>query len=112
MGVVLTVKTAAALTKGSLYPQKRCRVSGQEKNIMLDIDSKGWRYENCDTVRIQFSIFSSDTYSYYNSLNNHRQISIFGGEVIPVYSNVENGLGSLISINDQILQLKPPVEFE
>ena len=86
--------------------------NGQEKNIMLDIDSKGWRYENCDTVRIQFSIFSSDTYSYYTSLNNHRQISIFGGEVIPVYSNVENGLGSLISINDQILQLKPPVEFE
>ena len=81
--------------------------NGQEKNIRLDIDSYGWRYANCDTVRIQFSIFSADTYSYYNSLNNHRQIGIFGGEVIPVYSNVENGLGSFMSINDQILQLKP-----
>ena len=84
--------------------------NGQEKNIRLDIDSYGWRYANCDTVRIQFSIFSADTYSYYNSLNNHRQIGIFGGEVIPVYSNVENGLGSFISINDQILQLKPLVD--
>ena len=43
----------------------------------------------------------------YNSLNNHRQIGVFGGEVIPVYSYVENGLGSFMSINDQILQLKP-----
>ena len=57
-----------------------------------------------------FSVFSSDTYSYYNSLDNHRDkgpIGIFGGEVIPVYSNVENGLGSIISTNSQIIQIKP-----
>ena len=83
--------------------------NGEEKNIRLDIESS-FRYENCDTIRLQFSVFSADTYSYYNSLTDHRgngALSIFGGEVIPVYSNVENGLGSLISTNAQIIQIKP-----
>ena len=84
--------------------------NGEEKNIRLDIDTNGFRYDDCDTIRLQFSVFSSDTYAYYNSLNNHSErgpLSIFGGEVIPVYSNVENGLGSLISTNAQIIQIKP-----
>lgn len=84
--------------------------NGVEKNIRLDIDASGFRYENCDTIRLQFSVFSSDTYSYYNSLTAHREeglLNIFGGEVIPVYSNIENGLGSFISTNAQIIQIKP-----
>ena len=59
---------------------------------------------------IEFSTFSDDTYSYYNSLGDHSEkgeLGIFGGEVIPVYSNVENGLGVLISINAQQVYLKP-----
>ncbi|SVC61581.1 uncharacterized protein METZ01_LOCUS314435, partial [marine metagenome] len=46
----------------------------------------------------------------YNSLGNHSEkgeLGLFGGEVIPVYSNVENGLGVLISINAQQVYLKP-----
>ena len=81
-----------------------------KKNIRLDIEAGGFRYDNCDTIRLQFSVFSSDTYSYYNSLTSHREkgvLNIFGGEVIPVYSNVENGLGSLISTNAQIIQINP-----
>ena len=61
-------------------------------------------------MTIQFSTFSDDTYSYYNSLGSHSdkgEIGLFGGEVIPVYSNVENGLGVLISVNAQNIQLKP-----
>jgi len=86
--------------------------NGEEKNIRLDLEAEidGYKYQNCDTLQIQFSVFSSDTYSYYNSLGEHRdegQLNIFGGEVIPVYSNVENGLGSLISTNAQIIQIKP-----
>ena len=84
--------------------------NGEEKNIRLDISTIGFRYEDCDTIRLQLSVFSSDTYSYYNSLNEHRSkgmLNIFGGEVIPVYSNVQNGLGSLISTNAQIIQIKP-----
>ncbi len=84
--------------------------NGEEKNIRLDISTVGFRYEDCDTIRLQLSVFSSDTYSYYNSLNEHRDkgmLNIFGGEVIPVYSNVQNGLGSLISTNAQIIQIKP-----
>tara|TARA_B100000902_G_C27318049_1_gene922528 strand:+ start:4268 stop:5170 length:903 start_codon:yes stop_codon:yes gene_type:complete len=84
--------------------------NGEEKNIRLDIDTDGFRYQNCDTIRLQFSVFSADTYSYYNSLNDHREeglLNIFGGEVVPVYSNVQNGLGALISTNAQIIQIKP-----
>ncbi len=84
--------------------------NGQEKNISIDVESKGYRYSDCDTVTIQFSTFSDDTYSYYNSLGDHSEkgeLGLFGGEVIPVYSNVENGLGVIISVNAQNIQLKP-----
>ena len=84
--------------------------NGQEKNISIDVESEGFRYSDCDTVTIQFSTFSDDTYSYYSSLGDHSEkgeLGLFGGEVIPVYSNVENGLGVVISVNAQNIQLKP-----
>jgi hypothetical protein len=83
--------------------------NGQQKTITLDVISD-LKYADCDTIIIQFSTFSDDTYSYYNSLGDHSEkgeLSIFGGEVIPVYSNVENGLGVLISTNAQQSYLKP-----
>ena len=96
--------------------------NGQQKTFTLDISSGkivGYEtedgtnfvdYADCDTIIIQFSTFSDDTYSYYSSLGDHSEkgeLSIFGGEVIPVYSNVENGLGVLISTNAQQIYLKP-----
>ena len=96
--------------------------NGQQKTITLDIFSGkivGYEtddgtnfveYADCDTIIIQFSTFSDDTYSYYNSLGDHSEkgeLNIFGGEVIPVYTNVENGLGVLISTNAQQIYLKP-----
>ena len=83
--------------------------NGQQKTITLDVQSD-FKYADCDTVIIKFSTFSDDTYSYYNSLRDHSEkgeLGIFGGEVIPVYSNVENGLGVLISTNAQQIYLKP-----
>jgi len=83
--------------------------NGQQKTITLDVISD-LKYADCDTIIIQFSTFSDDTYSYYNSLGDHSEkgeLSIFGGEVIPVYTNVENGLGVLISTNSQQIYLKP-----
>ncbi len=83
--------------------------NGQAKTITLDVEGK-FEYADCDTVIIEFSTFSDDTYSYYNSLGDHsekEELGIFGGEVIPVYSNVENGLGVLISANAQQIFLKP-----
>lgn len=83
--------------------------NGQSKTITLDVEAK-FEYADCDTVIIEFSTFSDDTYSYYNSLGDHSEkgeLGIFGGEVIPVYSNVENGLGVLISTNAQQIYLKP-----
>jgi len=83
--------------------------NGQQKTITLDVDPEV-KWGKCDTVIINFSTFSDDTYSYYSSLGDHRdkgELNIFGGEVIPVYTNVENGLGILISINAQDIYLKP-----
>ena len=62
------------------------------------------------TFSFEFSTFSEDTYSYFSSLGEHRdkgELGIFGGEVIPVYSNVYNGLGVLISVNSQQFFVKP-----
>jgi len=83
--------------------------NGQQKTITIDVETD-MKYSQCDTVIIEFSTFSDDTYSYYNSLGNHSEkgeLGLFGGEVIPVYSNVENGLGVLISANAQQIFLKP-----
>ena len=83
--------------------------NGQQKTIKLDVQS-AFKYAECDTVIIKFTTFSDDTYSYYSSLGDHSdkgELGLFGGEVIPVYSNVENGLGVLISNNAQKIYLKP-----
>ena len=83
--------------------------NGQQKTITLDVQSD-LMYAYCDTIIIEFSTFSDDTYSYYNSLGDHSEkgeLNIFGGEAIPVYTNVENGLGVLISTNAQQIYLKP-----
>ena len=88
--------------------------NGQKKKIFLDVkigkDNDDFEFYQCDTILIEFSTFSDDTYSYYSSLGDHSEkgeLGIFGGEVIPVYSNVENGLGVLISANAQQIYLKP-----
>ncbi len=83
--------------------------NGQQKIINLDVETY-LEFKDCDTVIITFSNFSDDTYSYFKSLGDHRdkgELGLFGGEVIPVYSNVENGLGVLISTSEQKLFLKP-----
>lgn len=89
--------------------------NGQQKTISLDVSTEfkeGLRldYGDCDTVIVQFSTFSEDTYSYFNSLGDHREkgpAGIFGGETVPVYTNVDNGLGVIISVNAQDVFLKP-----
>tara|TARA_B100000963_G_scaffold113286_2_gene98625 strand:- start:7913 stop:8866 length:954 start_codon:yes stop_codon:yes gene_type:complete len=83
--------------------------NGQQKTINLDVETY-LEFKNCDTVIITFSNFSDDTYSYFNSLGDHidkGELGLFGGEVTPVYSNVKNGLGVLISNYEQKLYLKP-----
>ena len=82
---------------------------GQEKNIILDVETYEYKFSLCDTINIEFSTFSEDTYSYYSTLDNHLEngeVNIFGGEVVSVYTNVQNGLGALISRNTQIIPLK------
>ena len=84
--------------------------NGQQKNIILDIYEDEYGYKDCDTVLIEFSNFFTNTYSYYLSLDDHGEkgeLGIFGGEVVPVYTNVENGLGVLISKNAQQVFIKP-----
>jgi len=78
--------------------------NGEEKNISFDVYTDEFSFADCDTVLLEFSNFSNETYSYYNSLGSHRdkgELGVFGGEVVPVYTNVTNGLGALISVNSQ-----------
>ena len=84
--------------------------NGQEKQISIDVVSEGYRYDDCDTIGIKLSTFSDDTYDYYNSLGDHidkGDLGLFGGETVPVFSNVENGLGVLISVNAQLILITP-----
>ncbi len=87
--------------------------NGKKKTIILDVlleEIKPGYYLDCDTIIIEFSSFLENTYSYYNSLSNHideGKLDIFGGEVVPVYSNVQNGLGILLSVKAQRIQLRP-----
>ena len=83
---------------------------GQQKSMSFDVQTDFFKWGDCDTVVLQFTVFSNDSYSYFNSLQEHSEngeSGIFGGEIIPVYSNVEQGLGVLISANAQNLFLKP-----
>jgi hypothetical protein len=84
--------------------------NGQQKNISIDVFTDEFKYDNCDTIKFEFSTFSDDSYKYYNSLSEQRangNLDIFGGEIVPVYTNVTNGLGILISKNAQEVYIKP-----
>ena len=84
--------------------------NGQEKNISIDVQYDEYKLGDCDTIYFEFSTFSNDAYVYYNSLQNQREggvADIFGGEVVPVYTNITNGLGMLISRNVQKVYVKP-----
>ena len=84
--------------------------NGQQKNVSIDIFTDDFKYDDCDTIKFEFATFSDDSYKYYNSLSEQRSsgdADIFGGEVVPVYTNVENGLGILISKNAQEVFVKP-----
>tara|TARA_B100000902_G_scaffold344206_1_gene349437 strand:- start:9347 stop:10303 length:957 start_codon:yes stop_codon:yes gene_type:complete len=78
--------------------------NGSSKKIEIDIPSEDFDFTRCDSLIIKFSSFNYETFDYFNSLSDHIDkgaLGIFGGEVIPVYSNVKNGLGVLISANEQ-----------
>ena len=84
--------------------------NGQQKRISVDVFTEELRYGNCDTIKFIFSTFSDDSYRYYNSLSEQREnggLDIFGGEVVPVFTNVNNGLGVFLSKNAQEVYIKP-----
>ena len=84
--------------------------NGQEKRISVDVLTEEFKYSQCDTIKFIFSTFSNDSYRYYNSLSEQRAggaLDIFGGEVVPVFTNINNGLGILLSKNAQEFNIKP-----
>ena len=84
--------------------------NGQEKRISVDVLTEEFMYSQCDTIKFIFSTFSDDSYRYYNSLSEQREkggLDIFGGEVVPVFTNINNGLGVLLSKNAQEFNIKP-----
>jgi hypothetical protein len=83
--------------------------NGMEKRIELDVLEDYFEFSDCDTLLIQFSVFSDQAYSYYTSRDQFREngpSGVFGGEVVPVFTNVENGLGILMSLNTQNIIIK------
>ena len=84
--------------------------NGQEKRISVDALTEEFKYSQCDTIKFIFSTFSDESYRYYNSLSEQRvsgELDIFGGEVVPVFANINNGLGILLSKNAQEFNIKP-----
>ena len=84
--------------------------NGQAKRISVDVLTEEFIYSQCDTIKFIFSTFSNDSYRYYNSLYEQRasgELDIYGGEVVPVFTNVNNGLGILLSKNAQEFNIKP-----
>ena len=80
--------------------------NGSEKQISIEIVSD--YYEDIigenDTIYFQLTELSSEAFSYYNTRNSQIEdgaAGIFGGEVIPVFSNIDSGLGVFISLNSQ-----------
>lgn len=78
--------------------------NGTNKEISIQIVDYDSILESIDSVYFQFTELSSEAYSYFNSRYDQLQdggADIFGGEVTPVFSNIENGLGAFISVNTQ-----------
>jgi len=78
-----------------------------QKDITLDFDFK---LSLLDSLFLNFTSYSQGAYEYfesYESQDNRGFLGPFGGEPIPVYSNVQNGLGILASYNMQSDLLLP-----
>ncbi|MEJ6734895.1 MAG: DUF4249 domain-containing protein [Flavobacteriales bacterium] len=79
--------------------------NGSQKQISIEIvDDFDLFAEESDSIYFQFTELSSEAFSYYKSRNSQIEggaAGIFGGEVTPVFSNVENGLGAFFSVNSQ-----------
>lgn len=77
--------------------------NGSQKQISIEIVDDLFAEES-DSIYFQFTELSSEAFSYYKSRNSQVEkgpAGIFGGEVTPVFSNVENGLGAFFSVNSQ-----------
>ena len=83
--------------------------NGQEKEISFDMEYKLAGIEYGDSLFFQFTSFSEEAYNYFNSieLNRDQFISPFGTEPVPVFSNVENGIGLFAGGNSMYFQILP-----
>ena len=83
--------------------------NGQEKEISFDMEYKLAGIEYGDSLFLQFTSFSEEAYNYFNSieLNRDQFISPFGTEPVPVFSNVENGIGLFAGGNSMYFQILP-----
>ena len=83
--------------------------NGEQKSISFDMEYKLSGIEYGDSLFLQVTSFSEDGYKYFNSLerNRDRFISPFGTEPVPVYSNVNNGIGIFAGGNSLYLPVLP-----
>jgi hypothetical protein len=83
--------------------------NGQQKEISFDLEYKLSQVQNGDELFLQLTSFSEEGYNYFNSMekNSDRFISPFGTEPVPVYSNIENGIGIFGSGNSTYFPINP-----
>ena len=83
--------------------------NGQEKEISFDMEYKLAGIEYGDSLFLQLTSFSKEAYNYFNSieLNRDQFISPFGTEPVPVFSNVQNGIGLFAGGNSMYFSILP-----
>ena len=83
--------------------------NGSEKQISIELIDTEF-LEEADSIYIHFSYLISYYYIFFHSIDSHinngGQAGKFGGEVTPVFSNVENGLGVFRSLNSQTVTVR------
>ena len=83
--------------------------NGQQKDISFDLQYKIAQLQYGDELFLQLTSFSEEGYNYFNSieLNSDGFGGPFGTEPVPIFSNVENGIGVFGSGNSTYFPVNP-----
>ena len=83
--------------------------NGQQKDISFDLEYKISQLQYGDKLFLQLTSFSEEGYNYFNS----RELNLdgfggpFGSEPVPIFSNIENGIGVFGSGNSTYFPINP-----
>ena len=88
---------------------KNISTKSKLKDISFDLEYKISQLQNGDELFLQLTSFSEEGYNYFNS----RELNLdgfggpFGSEPVPIFSNIENGIGVFGSGNSTYFPINP-----